>query len=190
MQPTVSSTCMKMSVHIDASLRRRCAVVQGPPHMARQDCSLEPTHCVHPSLVPLGESRCSCLWAALLLLGAPMATGTTGTAPGPQLRFRADGTFKIAQFTDLHYGQGSDIDAQSNQASAHSRSARVTFACCAQGRNLLLRKKLVHVLSSSSPAVLRLPPLECTPHDPKLYIARGTPWTQSTDPHIIIMLVH
>ncbi|MBO6238055.1 MAG: metallophosphoesterase, partial [Bacteroidales bacterium] len=56
-------------------------------------------------------------WASVLLTGAPAlsscirkedGTGTqpTGTEPSASLPYRADGRFKVLQFTDTHYIAG------------------------------------------------------------------------------------
>ncbi|KAL4419342.1 hypothetical protein ABPG75_005873 [Micractinium tetrahymenae] len=56
--------------------------------------------------------------AAALLVALAVAAGV-GTAaassPRPSLRFREDGTFVIAQFTDMHYGQGTHNDLRTDQ---------------------------------------------------------------------------
>lgn len=49
------------------------------------------------------------------------AAGDNGFVAG-KLRFRTDGTFKILQLTDLHYGESAVLDHQSDEASLAAAS--------------------------------------------------------------------
>lgn len=60
----------------------------------------------------------SLLKITLLLQGFLSAAGA---GPRPRLRFGPDGRIKIAQFTDLHYGNAADTDLHSDQVGAHRR---------------------------------------------------------------------
>ena len=55
------------------------------------------------------------LCISLVVLGgcSTMDAAGRGAAARSALRFREDGTFKIVQFTDIHWGNGSDKDKQS-----------------------------------------------------------------------------
>jgi predicted MPP superfamily phosphohydrolase len=55
------------------------------------------------------------LATTLLLLLLLNATGEAFYSK-PSLRFRSDGTFKIVQFTDLHYGEAEEKDTNSSIA--------------------------------------------------------------------------
>ena len=50
----------------------------------------------------------------LALLGALLHVVAGDAAPG-HLRFDKEGTFKIVQFTDLHYGEDAKLDVKSDQ---------------------------------------------------------------------------
>ena len=70
-------------------------------------------------------ATCTRLWplqlvALALLAAAVAASDPQQTPPSPGLRslqFRSDGTFKIVQFSDLHYGKSKKEDDASDQAS-------------------------------------------------------------------------
>ena len=50
--------------------------------------------------------------------GGGSSAGGGGLSAYPTLRFRADGTFKVLQLTDLHYGEDKRLDELSDQANA------------------------------------------------------------------------
>jgi hypothetical protein len=55
---------------------------------------------------------CSCVPLPLVLLLVLLPWAVIGA---PQLRFQPDGTLKIVQLTDLHYGEDPHLDSLSDQ---------------------------------------------------------------------------
>lgn len=53
--------------------------------------------------------------AALTAAGAASSTAPANPFTAGELRFRPDGTFKILQLTDLHYGEDAALDALTDQ---------------------------------------------------------------------------
>ena len=64
------------------------------------------------------HARNTCTLHLLLWTFAGVLTTVLSPATDsrPQLRFKADGTFKILQLADLHYGHSEEADAHTDKA--------------------------------------------------------------------------
>ncbi|KAL4420875.1 hypothetical protein ABPG77_002834 [Micractinium sp. CCAP 211/92] len=63
----------------------------------------------------MGGEKWRCGLAVAVLLALALAGCGVAAASSPPLRFREDGTFVIAQFTDMHYGQGAQNDLRTDK---------------------------------------------------------------------------